>query len=149
MRIRLVILFGVMYFLPGRLPAQTTFTFKYDSSGNRTERRFIPMRKSAQISDSTGAIGTPEQREEIREVIGTNEIRIYPNPTGGFLHIEIPGEKENNVNIRLYDMKGRTIKEMQVTDEYIVLDMNSQPAGIYILSIMVGEKRKDWKILKD
>ena len=107
------------------------------------------MRKSAQISDSTGAIGTPEQREEIREVIGTNEIRIYPNPTGGFLHIEIPGEKENNVNIRLYDMKGRTIKEMQVTDEYIVLDMNSQPAGIYILSIMVGEKRKDWKILKD
>lgn len=148
MRIRLVILFGVMYFLPGRLPAQTMFTFNYDPSGNRTERT-IQMQKSAQIPDSTGAIGTPEQREEIREEIGTNEIRIYPNPTGGFLHIEIPGEKENNVNIRLYDMKGRTIKEMQVTDENILLDLNSQPAGIYILSIMIGEKRKDWKILKD
>jgi len=149
MRIRLVILFGLMYFLPGRLQAQTTFTFNYDSSGNRTERCFIPMRKSAQISDITGATGTQEQKEEIREKIGKNEIRIYPNPTGGFLHIEIPGEKENNISIRLYDMKGRTIKEMQVTDENILLDLNSLPAGIYILSIMVGEKMKDWKILKD
>ncbi|MCH5243679.1 MAG: T9SS type A sorting domain-containing protein [Lentimicrobiaceae bacterium] len=60
-------------------------------------------------------------------------VRIYPNPTEGKLHIDMPeGAKE----INLYDISGRMVRKLnRVPAGVIELDMTDCHNGIYLLKI--------------
>lgn len=130
------------------LSGQTTFAFTYDDSGNRTDRTILLL-KSAAITDTGPALQKPEQEQEIEENIDTHVIKIYPNPTKGSLNIEIQHTNDKKALIRLYNVKGKMLMEKFVIDQNTIIDLNEQPAGIYILNVIIGNKGKEWKIIKD
>jgi hypothetical protein len=126
------------------LPAfsQTQYGYEYDLSGNRVSRHVILLR-SAEAKD--------DQREEeiYTEILDSRKIRICPNPTKGTLIVEVPlKDQQDQVHLRIYDVKGVLISYQQITEEKTTVFLNDQPSGLYIMRISCGKTVSEWKIIK-
>jgi hypothetical protein len=62
-----------------------------------------------------------------------NQLKIYPNPTSGLIHIEKLDERENEtLYLRVIDLQGRVIAQTLLNEETIV-DLSFISAGAYLL----------------
>ena len=68
------------------------------------------------------------------------QVFAYPNPCNGTLYII----NENAEKVALYDMNGRLLQVVDNGDTHITLNMQSYPAGLYMLKVGNGVQ----KILK-
>lgn len=76
-----------------------------------------------------------ENRTQHDATMSKSTVSIYPNPTTGAFHIEIP--QRGNYTIRVMNMLGSTVYEGKMTDEQkksILLD-SSLPSGNYTVHI--------------
>ncbi len=63
------------------------------------------------------------------------EIRCWPNPSHDFLKIQVPG-LTSSASLRVVDVQGRTVYQGHLPDSLeFALDVQSWPAGIYLLQI--------------
>lgn len=134
--------------LAASLPAlaQTkVFEYTYDASGNRTQREFIQL-KSATVP---GGAGLSEQQEILEDALGDRGIKIYPNPTRGKITVSISGLEKEPARVLVFSPQGRLIADKKFTGPENTVDLSAQPAGMYLMKIMVGELSTDWKIIKD
>lgn len=74
--------------------------------------------------------------------IKLHALSVYPNPTKGELHLE--GTKENFINLKIYDLQGRFIKETS-SHHFSIQDL---PIGIYIIRINDQHSSEFLKIIK-
>ncbi|MDL2323155.1 T9SS type A sorting domain-containing protein [Bacteroidales bacterium OttesenSCG-928-A17] len=124
--------------------SQTTVRFTYDKAGNRTSR-VIDM---SQLRSSDSIEETEEEPVIFEDRIAETSIKIYPNPTEGMLKIEIYNlPAEEKANIHLYDLSGNRILSKE-SDSVTDIDITRQPAGVYVMVIVLGDKRTEWKIIK-
>jgi len=114
--------------------------FVYDNAGNRTTRQIVTL-KSATLSDSVFVT---------KETIGEKKIKLYPNPTGGILTMDINNlEINEEVSIQVTDLSGHILlKEVQTCSNFKI-DLTERPNGFYILTTIIGKERKEWKIIKE
>jgi hypothetical protein len=134
--------------LAASLPAlaQTkVFEYGYDASGNRTQREFIQL-KSATVP---GGAGLSEQQEILEDALDGHGIKIYPNPTKGKITVSISGLEKEPARVLVFSPQGRLIADKKFTGPENTVDLSAQPAGMYLMKIMVGELSTDWKIIKD
>jgi hypothetical protein len=82
-----------------------------------------------------------------------NFLRIFPNPTSGVFKIaldEVDQQQEANINIQ--DINGRTILEKQCSDLNTELDqsfdISDLPVGIYVLSVRLAKAIYSQRVLK-
>jgi len=143
--IYLYVLAIAFLFLPVIAMSQNTFYFKYDAKGNRTSRSITL--KSATIQNATASSNQYEQ--EIEEMIGLRETKIYPNPTQGALRIEIGMADGEEANYTLHDLNGKMIINQATKSTGFVLNLSHFPSGIYLLHINVGSDGMGWKIIKE
>lgn len=141
MRKSVLISFLLLSMLAANIYAQDV-NYHYDNAGNRIER--VIELKSAQIAGSEAI-----EQQVFDEILGEHEIKIYPNPTDGFLSVSI----SSSVNlpegrIILTDMNGRTILTKQIETGLIAIDISGQPVGFYIMRIDLGTETTSWKIIK-
>lgn len=68
-------------------------------------------------------------------------VKIYPNPTTGIMHIEGAGPA-----VKILDMLGRPVMNRTISDRKI--DISNLPGGLYIMSVVSGDKEKSVSILK-
>ena len=119
--------------------------YEYDEAGNRTHRYYTTVTLSRASSYKSDTIPAPQ-----KELIGTREVLIYPNPTQGALKIEIKGSlPETPTQFILTDMGGHILATNRNSDYIYVYDMSTFPAGVYFLRVIVEGVRKDWKIIKE
>ncbi|WP_416864109.1 MAG: MBG domain-containing protein [Imperialibacter sp.] len=89
--------------------------------------------------------------EEIETGIGIDEeyIVVFPNPVSKELTIDIKAEMSGK--IYLFDMLGRRRLEKALTSQRTVLNLQHQPAGIYLLVIENerGDVLKQMKVRKE
>jgi hypothetical protein len=121
-------------------------SFTYDAAGNRINRiiGMPPVAASALSPDTT-------QNKQIvySEVISDIVIRIYPNPTDGLIKVEILNlPLKKTADILLYQFNGTLFLKKQNVSSSAELNITGQPAGVYILKIIVGDKKTEWKIIK-
>ena len=62
---------------------------------------------------------------------------IHPNPTTG----EIVVKGENLKQIEIYDVAGQSVSSLKASDN-MVIDLSSQPAGIYFINVTNTEGKK-------
>jgi type IX secretion system substrate protein len=100
------------------------------------------------------SIGVAENKNENRETTEEDfSSRIYPNPTGGLLNVEIETGKEDFVQADLYDLAGRFVNNlftkqiMQPGRSSLQFNISNQPHGIYLLKIVTGNKTRTEKIV--
>jgi len=140
-------LFFVSIFL--MLNAQDKITFGYDAAGNRISRTIV----FATPQPAPPAPAEDKDKEEKTvvhtEMLSKIELKIYPNPTEGLLKVEINNLPEDvKANIWLYDMSGRMINFFGDVADEISINISNQPAGIYLMRVVAGEQRTEWKIIK-
>lgn len=127
--------------VPFASQAQTLY-YKYDASGNRTERS-IHLDNKSMVNDSSNVVIEDKTFDD--EVI-----RIYPNPTRGMLEVEIPAdpEKQEEIDITVTNITGQVIVKKRREPNITTIDLSSQPAGIYLMIIRKGKEISQWKIIK-
>ena len=126
------------------LHSQNTVSYGYDAAGNRISR-VIEMNflKSAPA---------PQEEQPVAvysEMLSDIELKIYPNPTDGLLKVEIRNLPEDQTaDIQIYNLSGKQISTHRGISDYTTIDISAQPQGIYLMKIVAGEYRTEWKIIK-
>ncbi len=79
------------------------------------------------------------------------EIKYYPNPVVSELHIDLELSESQDVNIRILDLAGKTIKEFNknamIGTNNLVVNVEGTPSGSYILAIKTKGKSFTKKII--
>lgn len=79
----------------------------------------------------------------------TSFASVYPNPTEGMVDISLHQQFQGVANISLLDITGKTVLQTQTTSNKTTLDMNTLPAGNYVLQIATGEQVQTMKLVKN
>jgi len=135
-------------------------SYSYDNSGNRVLREVIEIPAAPLAIDSTTVnVEDPKSKKGTGSVAPVNpvlsslpdgrEVNIYPNPTRGQLQIEISEIKEGETGkLLILSMEGKIIEHRAIKDRTIPVDLSRQARGNYILSLRLGEQKKEWQIVK-
>jgi hypothetical protein len=110
----------------------------------------IPVDTSTTSSDSLA-----EKKMVINDnvISKTTELSVYPNPSKGEFTIKYDVTKRADVKLDIYDIKGAHIKTISNTvNQYegkyqIPVSLNEFPSGVYIVTLINGEKRSSEKVV--
>jgi uncharacterized surface protein with fasciclin (FAS1) repeats len=76
-----------------------------------------------------------------------NGLKIYPNPTNGDFTIDL-GENHQNTKISITDLKGRLVQSIAYVESQLLSLKLEDPAGVYLLVIETGDKKKVIRLIK-
>lgn len=76
-------------------------------------------------------------------------IKIYPNPVGGILTIEVPVSNIRSGQVRIFNSEGKLFKEISTNGTSVQkLDVSSFPKGVYSGKIVLGNQEFNFQFLK-
>ena len=119
-----------------------TIEYGYDACGNRISRQIVLQKSNKSLSTSA------QQNIFSEELLGTSQVRIYPNPTHGHLKVEIQSPNESYGSIEVYDTQGHRIAILTNAEHENDIDLSPQPNGIYLMRLSIGDEVSTWKIIK-
>lgn len=73
------------------------------------------------------------------------QIHVYPNPVKDVLHVRLA---EGKGKVTVFDIRGRAIRNIEVTESTTDIDMQSLNSGIYILKYTDGESQVHTRFFK-
>src|SRR6185312_13543298 len=101
----------------------------------------------------TANITSLSQIASVRNITVPNamQVKAYPNPTSGLASVSIYLQEEADVQIKIYDMNGRIVKELPAghmdNGEHIVsFDGSGLQSGIYFCNVTAGGKQETTRI---
>jgi hypothetical protein len=137
----LLIVFSVLSILPCQ--SQSSLVYEYDFAGNRVARKVITLPSNIRRYNPSDSI-------VVKEVFEEKNILVYPNPTKGALGVEITGgDWGEDIRLILYSGQGVLLYQANAQPGINSIDMTTFPRGWYVLRVQTGEKRKEYKILKE
>lgn len=84
------------------------------------------------------------------EEFGFDNLLVYPNPSKGEFSVRLSGSLSRNVNVEVYDIRGRNIyREVfkNTGDLNEKIDLKNFESGIYIMNISDGIRKSTEKII--
>ncbi len=116
----------------GSYPYSVTATGYVTASGNIT----VSGSNVSVAVEMSATVGTVD-------IIGSG-VKIYPNPVGGFLHIDDAGEF-NSVSV--CDISGKVVYKTTV-DESVTIDFAGMPGGVYFVKLKSAKELIVRKVVK-
>ena len=131
--------------------------YAYDAAGNRILRKVISLRgddtaEGGRSKSAVTDVGMPDEAMAVsyEDRLGERKVLIYPNPTQGWLRIEFQEYGElRGARMLLYDIQGRLLRQINHVEPSNILDLSQYPAGMYILQMIEGAGKNEWKIVKE
>lgn len=115
-------------------------SYAYDEAGNRIKREIVISKKQM--------VAVPEKKvSSYSDMLSDHQIRIAPNPTKGRVKVSILNN-DANFDVRVYSSNGKMLLSQSSVRNRTEIDLTSQPNGIYILVISLGQRETTWKIIK-
>lgn len=144
--ISISILFTLLYLFGSLEFCYTqTYSYGYDDNGNRISRT-IPLN----TTKSTSPQYQQETKKVYNEKLGDLEINLFPNPTKGEITVTLKNFKESESSvIYLFDNSGKLVDTYNDIQPINSFDFSELSRGIYILRIIVGEQKTEWKVVKE
>ena len=65
-------------------------------------------------------------------------LKIYPNPTGGMLNIDFDYSIQEKIEISVVNMTGQEVVNKQFSTAPVILDLNDQQSGTYMVRVKNG-----------
>ena len=105
-----------------------------DASGNEKTSGDLDDGDHLKVTSADGKIQVFYEIDVVPEsadVINSGQIRLYPNPTGGMLHIAgvTPGGR-----IQVFNAMGAAIRELNIRRNMETISLD-EPAGLYLIVI--------------
>jgi hypothetical protein len=136
----LLVFFVLICILPSL--AVDKVVYEYDMAGNRTARRIITLQQAKRHQPTDSVV--------IKESIGQRSIKVFPNPTRGALGIDIQGGDPKQVlRLVIYSGAGATLYNQPATEGLNPIDMTQYPQGWYVLRVVAGTEKREYKIVKE
>jgi hypothetical protein len=80
-----------------------------------------------------------------------NLLRVFPNPTGGLLHIEVSDFPDEDIIVKLFNQQGEEIISDKIHTEnkgrIILLNIASYPAGLYYVQVITNNRHYFGKVV--
>lgn len=147
---KLSILTAILFSGAVLLNGQQNIGFTYDAAGNRIQQKVITLKSIDAENEELSSLQNPTEVEKYTDYVGSREVIIYPNPTKGLLILEVNNiPVETNLEIMLFDLQGKLLLHQTIQSPETEVDLNSQPAGTYILKLTEGNNISEWKIIKE
>lgn len=87
--------------------------------------------------------------------VNKQSISVFPNPTTGQLHIELPNAFDASsslLRLQLSDLQGKTIlqQELVADNRTLIVEVNDLPIGVYLLSVFDAQGNEHYyeKVVK-
>ncbi len=138
--------------------AQTVeIIYDYDAAGNRIQREYKVIPAAPETFNDTETANSEEalegegitEPEVYNDLVAEKQFNIYPNPTRGKLKIDMLNYSFGTEGIiQVFDLNGRLVKQVTKLEVSMELDITNEPAGTYIMVIVVGNEKSEWKIAK-
>jgi hypothetical protein len=77
------------------------------------------------IADNTG----------VNEVLNEASLSVYPNPSYGYININLAKFNGTPVEMMMYDMRGKQVMSRQLTSAKTLLDLVDMAAGAYVIRL--------------
>lgn len=78
-----------------------------------------------------------------------HSVNAYPVPTTAILTVDIDLPLQRNpAELTITDLGGRTMLQRTTRTRQTTLDLSQQPAGIYLLTVRIGDKQTTRRVLK-
>ena len=118
-------------------------SYDYDYAGNRISWKVVPLPPQQAKQQPTDSV-------VVEDILGERNILVYPNPTKGALGVEITGgDWDEDIWLILYNGQGVTLYHAKAQQGINPVDMTAYPKGWYILRVLAGEKKKEFKVIKE
>lgn len=122
---------------------QPTLVFKYDASGNRYERTIL-VDKMIEVDSTDFTLDNSLQNGNLT----AQKITVYPNPTEGFVNIDLSLMPEQDANYIIVGINGTLIEKGNITSTQTPINLTHFGKGTYILHVVSGSEKEKFKIVK-
>jgi hypothetical protein len=80
---------------------------------------------------------------------GTASMVVYPNPTGGILHLQTP-EVDGKVFVQIFGMNGALVEEslFNASNGRITLNLGAYASGFYQIKVTTENSVENFKVTK-
>jgi Secretion system C-terminal sorting domain len=102
------------------------------------------------VPGSAGRMGSPIQKDMANENLTNDQgiIRVFPNPTDGIFKIALNSSLVGNVQIT--NLLGSTVYDNNFKNQNeLEVNIENQPAGIYIVTVISGDQKFVEKVVKN
>jgi len=141
--IKIILILAVLAF--SALLCNGQVYFGYDAAGNRISRSITLQKSTQQEEDAV----QPEQKE-MKDKAGDSDVLVYPNPVRDEITVKIPGLSESeNAVIIIYGQGGNLLYRNDKAGSICVISFSGYMAGIYYMTIKIGEDYTEWKVVKE
>ena len=163
--LKVSIFFGLLIFLAIPKVFSQGIMYGYDENGNRTLRDVIVLtqeEKTTTIPDSTNnvndttlaqtnSVDSPEasKQNRIEASFAGNKVLIYPNPAKYYITVETENISEQNTEINVCDIYGKSIETIHIYENLTKIDFSQKANGTYLLKMTINNKSKTWTIVKE
>ena len=131
--------------------AQSTLprTYDYDNAGNRILRTTVRLRQAVAAEADTSFADTSNNKQEpyYEEIVGENNVTVYPNPTKGLVTLQFNKPVKTGL-YRLSDLSGKLLLDGAITTSIFTLDLSRYENGVYLLTLTLDGQTDTWKIIK-
>lgn len=90
--------------------------------------------------------------KQLDDLVENQDIKIYPNPVENYAYVEIglKGLEEGkfNADIALYDFSGKQVQTLKTQNKVTKINTSNLPQGVYVVTVITGEKKLSTKIVK-
>lgn len=90
--------------------------------------------------------------KQLDDLVENPDIKIYPNPVENYAYVEIGlkglEEGEFNADIALYDFSGKQLNTIKTQNKVTKINTGNLPQGVYVVTVITGEKKLSTKIVK-
>ena len=123
--------------VPENLFAQDCLTFKYDETGSRVETIISACDTEYKEQKRDMMVGEISEREMTTD----GNLAVYPNPSNGIFTIMLDDDYINaeQAGYEMYNNIGVLVKKDELIDE-TKIDITNNPAGVYLLRILKGDR---------
>ena len=135
------------------LPANR-ITLASAASGTAVEGGFYSVRQSEAVPSTCGSYGTMSGKStacvneytSIKDIVPPNNTNftVYPNPSNGIFTID---GNVNNYNLVVMNMLGQVIYSQKIHNEKAIIDISTQPNGMYFVQEQYQNGRATQKII--
>ncbi|QLH44920.1 MAG: T9SS type A sorting domain-containing protein [Bacteroidota bacterium] len=85
-----------------------------------------------------------KQEVDLTDKSINNQISVYPNPVRDNLNVEISSDIAQNTVVKVFDMSGRLIKQIQANAEIgittLTINLSDVAAGMYQVQVFANDK---------
>jgi hypothetical protein len=81
------------------------------------------------------------------ELLSKANVTIYPNPTGGILHVNLSGYKSEVIAVNVINPVGKIVKTGEILSSSSEFNLSDLPKGLYFVELRNGTHKSTTKIL--